>query len=210
MMTDIFIKMGSTVCHQLSQRSIQINGEYLPVCARCSGIYLSFVIGFAFLFLKKRQKGNQPFMVSQTLLIVACLLPFIIDGSGSYLHFWKTNNFIRIITGCFAGYSIPMFFLLINNFQITGENKIPIIKNKKEQFLLLCISIVTGLFIYTGLFHFYFIISTIICVGIFLLYTHIFVLLFHLFFSKIKNKTIYKVSFLLAFICIYVISNFIV
>lgn len=208
-MTDIFIKIGSTVCHQLPERSIQINGIYLPVCARCTGIYLSFMIGFLFLLLKKRQKGNRPFTLVQTLLAAASFLPFMIDGAGSYLHFWQTNNFIRMITGCFAGYSVPMFFLLIINFQVAEKNEITIIKSVKEQFILLLISIVIGILTYIGIVPFYFILSIFLCIGIVLLYTHIFVLLFKLFFSKMKNRIIYKLSFLLAVSVMCMISNLI-
>lgn len=208
-MTDIFIKIGSTVCHQLPERSIQINRIYLPVCARCTGIYLSFMIGFLFLLLKKRQKGNQPFTLVQTLFAAGSFLPFMIDGAGSYLHFWQTNNLTRIITGCFAGYSVPMFFLLITNFQVTEKNEIPIIKSVKEQFFLLLISIITGVLVYADIFSFYFILSVFICAGIVLLYTHIFVLLFKLFFSKMKSRMIYKLSFLLAVSVMCIISNLI-
>ncbi|RLE72521.1 MAG: DUF2085 domain-containing protein, partial [Thermoprotei archaeon] len=33
-------------CHQLPERSIYINGLKLPVCSRCTGIYLGLFSGY--------------------------------------------------------------------------------------------------------------------------------------------------------------------
>jgi uncharacterized membrane protein len=36
---------GSLVCHQRPERSFHIDGRQLPVCARCSGLYVSALAG---------------------------------------------------------------------------------------------------------------------------------------------------------------------
>src|SRR5918994_6016912 len=37
---------GSMICHQLPDRSFFIDGRQLPVCARCTGLYISGAVGF--------------------------------------------------------------------------------------------------------------------------------------------------------------------
>lgn len=39
--------LGSVVCHQLPERSFHLVGAQLPVCARCTGLYLGAAIGVA-------------------------------------------------------------------------------------------------------------------------------------------------------------------
>jgi uncharacterized membrane protein len=36
---------GAVVCHQRPERSFFVSGQPLPVCARCTGLYVSAVIG---------------------------------------------------------------------------------------------------------------------------------------------------------------------
>ena len=38
---------GSLVCHQLADRSFQLGGGQLPVCARCTGLYVGGALGVA-------------------------------------------------------------------------------------------------------------------------------------------------------------------
>ena len=40
--------IASLVCHQLPERSSQLWGAQMPVCARCAGIYAGAVLGAAF------------------------------------------------------------------------------------------------------------------------------------------------------------------
>ena len=46
---DLFVAfifaVGSVVCHQLPERSFFLDGRQLPVCARCTGLYLSGAAG---------------------------------------------------------------------------------------------------------------------------------------------------------------------
>ncbi len=37
--------LGSLVCHQRPERSFHLSGAQLPVCARCTGLYLSGALG---------------------------------------------------------------------------------------------------------------------------------------------------------------------
>ncbi len=43
--------IGSLVCHQAPERTIQMAGKYLPLCSRCTGIYLGFFTGVLYQFI---------------------------------------------------------------------------------------------------------------------------------------------------------------
>ncbi len=38
--------IGSVICHQRPERSFFLDGQQLPVCARCAGLYLSGAVAF--------------------------------------------------------------------------------------------------------------------------------------------------------------------
>ena len=40
--------VGSLVCHQIPERSFHLAGAQLPVCARCTGLYLGGALGLVF------------------------------------------------------------------------------------------------------------------------------------------------------------------
>ena len=84
-------------CHQLSDRSFHIHGVQLPLCARCTGIFLGlFLIG----------------PVLCAVLPVNMLVSFylfslmIIDGYTQYHGYQKSNNAFRLISGIGFGYAI--------------------------------------------------------------------------------------------------------
>ena len=114
--SDIIFNIGSTVCHQMSERSICMGGNYLPVCARCTGIYIGFAVSALYLFITKGYKGNKPFNLLQTAFMVLCILPLMIDGVGSYIGLWNSNNLLRIFTGSLCGFVILPFIVLVCNF----------------------------------------------------------------------------------------------
>ena len=50
---------GSVICHQLPERSFFLDGRQLPVCARCTGLYLSGAAGFVGWLLWKAAQGGR-------------------------------------------------------------------------------------------------------------------------------------------------------
>jgi hypothetical protein len=49
--------VGSVICHQQARRSFHLEGVQLPVCARCTGIYLAAPFGVLFVFFRR---GSAP------------------------------------------------------------------------------------------------------------------------------------------------------
>ena len=75
--------MGFSVCHQLSSRSLSIGDVILPVCSRCSGIYIGFSIAAIILFAMFRKKEND--LPPLYILVILALFFFstIADGIAS-------------------------------------------------------------------------------------------------------------------------------
>jgi uncharacterized membrane protein len=93
---------GDSQCHQLPQRSLVINGNQMPFCARCVAIYTFMAIGLAitaFPFLPRYDDITQ----IRWWVIVGALVPIGIDGVGQLLGLWESTNAMRFLTGGLIG-----------------------------------------------------------------------------------------------------------
>ena len=63
---------GALVCHQRPERSFHLAGAQLPVCARCTGLYLSAAVGILFVWAR-RPAPVVPFGRWRTYLLCAAL-----------------------------------------------------------------------------------------------------------------------------------------
>ncbi|MBN1756500.1 DUF2085 domain-containing protein [bacterium] len=92
-------------CHQESVRSYFLFGKQLPVCARCTGIYLGMVLGgYFYALFRKKISRVLPFWVF--LLMV---LPMSIDGSGQALKLWNTGNLWRTVNGMICALGVVFY-----------------------------------------------------------------------------------------------------
>lgn len=97
------------VCHRIDLRSFHLGERQLPLCARCTGMYLGAMLGLAYqLILAPRRAGMPPKRVMAVL--VALLAAFGIDGLNSYFHLfpigptiYQPNNVLRLLTGTGMG-----------------------------------------------------------------------------------------------------------
>jgi uncharacterized membrane protein len=114
---DKFNFIGFAICHRLPERSFVIDEHQLPLCARCTGMYLGMLIGVLFLIARRRTRASR---LPSTPIIVT-LIVFIaimgIDGLNSTIsvipnapQLWQTTNFLRITTGTLYGLAISMLF----------------------------------------------------------------------------------------------------
>ncbi len=184
-----------------------MGGNYLPVCARCTGIYIGFSISALYLFFSKGYKGNKVFNLYQTVFMILCFLPFMIDGAGSYIGLWQSNNFLRIITGSIGGWAVVPFMVLVYNFSSKGENTVPIFK-KDYHLIFICIfCVLIGITIYYGILDkLYFVFSVLISMGIVIYYSEICAVILKLIFSKTSDKIILSVSFIMGVSIIIFVS----
>ena len=64
--------MGALVCHQRPERSFHLAGAQLPVCARCTGLYLSAALGILIVWAR-RPSFAAPFERWRACLLWAAL-----------------------------------------------------------------------------------------------------------------------------------------
>lgn len=104
--------IGSLVCHQLPERSLQMDGTAFPLCYRCTGFYLAVI--FSYLLLSLPRVRRQLLMHDRSaLLYVAFLLPLLADGAGGNLGLWSSGGITRACTGVMAGVVFPWLLALL-------------------------------------------------------------------------------------------------
>lgn len=84
------------LCHRIPERSFFIKGYQFPVCARCTGILIGYIIGIIYIIF-----CNKLGYILELIL----MLPILIDGIGQYRGYFVSTNIRRLITGILAGIS---------------------------------------------------------------------------------------------------------
>lgn len=101
---------GYAICHRITLRSFTVAGRQLPLCARCTGMYLGVFLIFAVMWLSGRQRWSDlpPMRILFVLGLFVGLMG--IDGINSYSHFFENaphvyepQNWLRLLTGLGTG-----------------------------------------------------------------------------------------------------------
>jgi uncharacterized membrane protein len=139
----VIYAFGDSQCHQMESRSFYINGNQMPMCSRCTALFMWSNLGLvSAMFLRPEYdislasvkiyprrmrrailKKNKV-MLSWMLLCFLCVLPTGADGFYQLLTPYESTNFTRVLlslpTGWFGGLAIG---LMLNNvhFNIYGN-----------------------------------------------------------------------------------------
>ena len=116
--------IGHLVCHQVPERNLWIGGRYLPVCARCTGAYLGFYIGYLLLHMRKKEACGPPNLWITFFMVT----PMIVDAGTQIVSFRTSTNEIRLVTGLFFGVALAPFLVYLLS-QIPTSRKVPILRN---------------------------------------------------------------------------------
>lgn len=87
--------VGYAVCHRLDFRSFHLGDRQLPLCARCSGMYLGAVLGITYLGIFSRKKAGFPGL-SVGVLFFFLVLGFAVDGVNSLLNLVVSDSMAKI------------------------------------------------------------------------------------------------------------------
>lgn len=115
--------IGYAVCHQIDLRSFHLGERRLPLCARCSGMYLGAMLGLLYQTIIGPRRGRMPsWRVSGVLGVL--VLAFAGDGLNSYLHLfpgapglYEPHNWLRLLTG--SGMGMVIAIVLYPSFNQT-------------------------------------------------------------------------------------------
>lgn len=84
-------------CHQMPERSFFIGGYQMPVCARCTGVFLGQCAAFAVLICRKRV----PAWAAAVLLLTMGADWFV-----QYIGLRESTNPRRLVTGVLGGMGV--------------------------------------------------------------------------------------------------------
>lgn len=111
------MNIGFSVCHQIPERTLHFGKIFMPVCSRCSGIYIGFLVSIIFLFLTFRKKESDLPPVYVMVFAAVFILSTIADSILSYFGVYQTNNTLRLITGYLFGAGIAVIIYPIFVYQ---------------------------------------------------------------------------------------------
>jgi len=109
--------IGYALCHQLPDRSFFIHEHQTPLCARCTGMYLGFLIGLVFLIVRRRTHSARMPATAIISVLIGFMTIMGIDGINSTIsiipgapQLYHTTNVHRIVTGTLFGIAMCMLF----------------------------------------------------------------------------------------------------
>jgi uncharacterized membrane protein len=115
------------ICHRIADRSFFFYGEQMPLCSRCTGMYLGALAGLIDLFFQPRKAGYPSKKILFVLLGFFFL--FAIDGINSALHFfpgvhglYTPQNWLRLLTGSGMGIVIAVMLVTVFNMAVWKDS----------------------------------------------------------------------------------------
>lgn len=107
----------SYICHQISDRSIHIDGHQMAVCSRCFGVYFGLVAGILVYPLWRSIDEIEP--IPRFWLFLS-LIPISVDWSLTIFGIWENTHLSRFVTGMILGatcatYIVPALVEVVRN-----------------------------------------------------------------------------------------------
>ena len=148
---------GSAVCAQLPADSYTVAGVQLPLCARCTGMYLGALLTLTF------HSWRHPRSIALPRSWILATLPLFFfawagDGVNSLLssipvlpHLYTPQNILRLITGTLMGITLgSVIFVMFNGVIWRNIDHAPILATPRELFELLVLGGLLVLLVQSG------------------------------------------------------------
>jgi uncharacterized membrane protein len=93
-------------CHGIPDRCLLLFGVAMPICARCTAIYIGLFAGLV-------TYSVMPWMREKPLrrAMYAAVVPLAVDGITQLIHLRESTNALRFGTGLMAGVAFGMWVL---------------------------------------------------------------------------------------------------
>jgi uncharacterized membrane protein len=132
--------VGYAICHRMDARSFHTHDRQLPLCARCTGIYLGVLTGLTFMIGRGRARAAGLPPVRLLLVMALFGAAFAADGLNSYLSLfafyqpiYSPHNTLRLITG--MGFGLAMIAVVLpvfNSIVWANPDPAPALRSLKE------------------------------------------------------------------------------
>lgn len=163
---------GYGICAQL--HTVQMGGMTLPICARNTGIYTSFMVTSLYLLALGRGRAGKlpPLPITITLFVFIGLMA--IDGFNSLFldlflpHLYTPNNVLRTLSGMGMGIAIAVLLFLMLNLSLRRnvDDTQPVIANWLELGGAIVINALVLLAMYGNIGWFYWPVAIVSATGI--------------------------------------------
>jgi uncharacterized membrane protein len=149
--------VGYAVCHRIDLRSFHLGTRAMPLCARCSGMYLGALAALGgLLAMGKARAGGFPRPALLALFGVFAAA-WAVDGLNSYLtlipgapHAYEPNNVLRLATGLLMGLTLGVIvFAGVNQNAWREGKKDPVVASFLEAGVLVLLAGAVGLLVLT-------------------------------------------------------------
>lgn len=104
----LFIGAHRAGCHQRADRSFFYKDYQFPMCARCTGVMVGYLIAIPVYFI---------YTLNISTYIVFCAVMFV-DWYIQYLKIQESTNIRRLATGIIGGFGLMSLELIILEFVI--------------------------------------------------------------------------------------------
>jgi uncharacterized membrane protein len=94
------------VCHGIPSRCLLLFGVPMPICARCTAIYLGLIAGAVVFRLVPRMSE-----MAARAVAIAAALPMALDGGTQLIRLRESTNDLRVVTGLAAGIALALWLL---------------------------------------------------------------------------------------------------
>lgn len=94
------------ICHGIPSRCLPLFGVPMPICARCTAIYLGLIAGAVVFRLVPRMSE-----LAARAIAVAAALPMALDGGTQLIRLRESTNDLRVVTGLVAGIALALWLL---------------------------------------------------------------------------------------------------
>src|SRR2546423_4670921 len=100
LLSEVFYQFFHAVCHQMPERSFQIAGYPLAVCARCTGLYVGGLLGVAaYPLARPLTRTDAP----ERVWLLLAVLPTTVDFALGFFGIWENTHWSRFLTALLAG-----------------------------------------------------------------------------------------------------------
>lgn len=104
--------VGYAVCHRIDLRSFHLGDRQLPLCVRCSGMFIGALLGIIYQAVTAPRRGGFP--PPRVWVVLGIYFgAFALDGVNSYLHLfpgfegvYEPQHSLRLLTGTGMGLTL--------------------------------------------------------------------------------------------------------